>query len=121
MPKQVKIALSVLAALVLAFGSVTTIGEWLVPPAVSELFMSAGPIFAWLGVTPWVVPAPVAQALATGSIVLSGFVASHAASWGDGKKHVGLIVVALIAALMGVLGRFRAPAAAPPAAPAPAP
>jgi hypothetical protein len=112
---KLKVVLSVLALLVMAAGGVTGFGPWEVPGPVSELLVAAGGILAWLGVSPASVPLPVARVCSALSVGLATFVASHAATWGDGQRHAEVVALGFLAALLGVVGRGLGPApAAPP-------
>jgi hypothetical protein len=102
---KLKVALSVLALLVMAAAGVTTFGSWSVPPGVSELLAAGASLLAYLGYQPFAVPTRVSAVCATLSMMATGFVGSHAAAWGDGHRHVAIILVAFAGALFGVLAR----------------
>lgn len=111
--RNFKIALSVLALLVLSAAGVTSFGDWTVPPTVSELLAAAGVMFAWLGYQPIAVPAQVSRICAALSVAVAGFVTSHAAAWGDGGKHHWIVALGFAAALLGALARGVAMKVAP--------
>lgn len=109
---KLKIALSILALVVISAGSVTTFGNWQVPPAVAEFLMGAGVLLAWLGYQPWAIPPQVSRVFGALSVMAGGFVTSHAAAWGDGHRHIWLVVIAFAGALLGILARGPQPKAA---------
>lgn len=100
-----KIALSILALLLLSAATVTTVGVGAVPGWLPELLEGGGMCMSWLGYTPWVVPQRVSMICATLSMMAAGFVTSHATVWGDGRKHVALLAVAWVGAILGVVAR----------------
>jgi hypothetical protein len=122
---KLKVALSILALLVMAAGGVTSFGNWMVPPAISEILLAIGGAMATAGFQPFTVPPALARLCTTIGYGLSLFVVSHAATWGDGQRHVWIVVLAFGGALLGVLGRGLTSRPAQPAGgdppPAPAP
>lgn len=102
---KLKVALSILALLMLAAAGVTTFGDWSVPGGVSELLASGAGLLAYLGYQPFAVPVKVSMVCAALSMMATSFVGSHAVAWGDGHKHVALILVAFAGALFGALAR----------------
>lgn len=116
--QKLKIALSVLALVVIGAAGVTSFGSWQVPPAVSEVLAASGVLLAWLGYQPIAVPVQVSRICAALSVAASGFVTSHATAWGDGHKHIALIVVCFVAALLGALARGPVPRQVDPTPPA---
>lgn len=116
---KLKVALSVLAALLMAAATVTTISVGAVPGWVPQLFEVGGMVLSWLGVQPWVLPPRVSMIFATLNMMAMGFVGSHAALWGDGRKHVFLLIIAFSGAIFGVLARGIPKPQAPPPSPNP--
>jgi len=114
---KLKIALSVLALLVMGAAGVQTFGPWNVPPFLPEVFVAIGGLLAYLGYQPFVLPAQVSRVFAVLSVITLGFVASHATTWGDGHRHVALVVVGFVGAVMGALARGLP--GKPPGQPAP--
>lgn len=110
---KLKVALSILAAVLLAAAAVTTVSIAAVPAWLTQVFELGGMLLAQLGYTPWVLPPRVSMIFATLNVMAMGFVASHAVAWGDGRKHVFLLVIAFGGAVLGVLARGL-PKPAPP-------
>ncbi len=102
---KLKIALSVLALFVMGAAGVQTFGIWQVPPGVSEVLLAVATLLSYLGYQPFVLSAQVSRVFAVLSVAALGFVGSHGAAWGDGGKHIAIIVVGFAGALMGALAR----------------
>lgn len=100
-----KVALSVLALVVLSAAGITSFGDFTVPPMVSELLAAGGVLFAWLGYQPIAVPPQVSRICAALSVAVAGFVTSHAAAWGDGGKHHWVVILSFLAAILGTVAR----------------
>lgn len=119
---KLKIALSILALLVMGAAGVQTFGSWTVPPGLSEVLIAVAGLLGYLGYQPFALPQKVGALFATVGMMTSGFVASHATTWGDGHKHLALVVVGFAGAVLWSLGRGLAPRpAADPAVPPPTP
>lgn len=106
---KLKVAFSILALLLMAAATVTTVGVGQVPGWLPELLEGGGMMLSWAGYQPWVLPQRASMICATLSMMAAGFVTSHATMWGDGNKHVALLVVAWAGAITGVLARGLPP------------
>jgi hypothetical protein len=114
---KLKVALSILALLLMTAATVTTIDVAAVPSWLTEAFEALGMLLAWLGYQPVALQPQVSRVFAVVSMMAVGFVGTHAAAWGDGRKHVALLVVAFVGAVAGALARGLANPAQPPALP----
>lgn len=116
-----KIILSVVAVLVGGAAGVTQIGNWHVSPAVAELLISVGMMLSLFGVQPIQVPPIVARVLGALSMVIVGFVASHASgALGAPGAHAWFFTaLGCFGILLGFAARFPTPP--PPSAPPPLP